>query len=298
MNKAGGSPKNFNLLYDIFFYVMNARSHELHEKYPQAIIEILLQSCSLKEVDNVYQADSSYHFKGYPAGNLIKQFCTVLEIWKDESCFPIKFTPLEGFKEETHQIIERMNKLTPDLEEIFVELADCDKSEFNFNESSQNLVKCAKDFLLSIEPRGLLTCLGLRKTTGSQDFAFPQKSTLLEAFNRYNTLLDEEELQRNKNIPKLTVGARALTKHAHRSSEGFWGKNAGSEAQKNERANQIVNKILDECVWINIHALPHNEVIMECRIEKGYGARWTLRGEFRGFLEPQMEEGHEKKWRH
>lgn len=35
------------------------------------------------------------------------------------------------------------------------------------------------------------------------------------------------------------------------------------------------------------------------RCSKGYGARWTIDGtKFRGFLEPQMEEGHSVGWRH
>ena len=34
----------------------------------------------------------------------------------------------------------------------------------------------------------------------------------------------------------LSVGARALCKHAHRSSEGYWGEAKGSESEKNEHA--------------------------------------------------------------
>ena len=40
-----------------------------------------------------------------------------------------------------------------------------------------------------------------------------------------------------KKPSKLTVGARAITKHAARSSEGFWGANKGSEDAKNQNAN-------------------------------------------------------------
>jgi hypothetical protein len=46
-------------------------------------------------------------------------------------------------------------------------------------------------------------------------------------------------MSRIKNPSKLTVGARALCKHAHRSSEGFWGVVKGTEAEKNEMANKI-----------------------------------------------------------
>ncbi len=39
--------------------------------------------------------------------------------------------------------------------------------------------------------------------------------------------------------------------------------------------------------------------IYEVRNKEGYGVRWSLDGlQFRGFLEPQMENGHEKGWIH
>ena len=105
-------------------------------------------------------------------------------------------------------------------------------------------------------------------------------------------------MKRQKHPPRLTVGARALCKHAHRSSEGFWGVIKGTEAEKNEMAQKTAVSILKECIWVNAHILPHSEHIIECRNEKGYGIRWTIKGEFRGFLEPQMEGGHDKKWKH
>ena len=56
--------------------------------------------------------------------------------------------------------------------------------------------------------------------------------------------------------------------------------------------------MLEECVWINTHIMVHTEKIIEFRVKEGYGLRWTLDGEFRGFLEPQMAGGHEKGWKH
>lgn len=39
--------------------------------------------------------------------------------------------------------------------------------------------------------------------------------------------------------------------------------------------------------------------MIEIRTIEGYGVRWLHDGtEFRGFLEPQMEDGHEVGWRH
>jgi hypothetical protein len=57
-------------------------------------------------------------------------------------------------------------------------------------------------------------------------------------------------------------------------------------------------EMLRECIWINIHKMLQSEVIVECRVAQGYGIRWASNGTFRGFLEPQMEQGHEQKWRH
>lgn len=68
-----------------------------------------------------------------------------------------------------------------------------------------------------------------------------------------------------KNPPKMTVGARALSKHTHRSSEGFWGQIKGTETERNELADKIAKNILDECVWINVHILLHSEQIIEVR---------------------------------
>ena len=141
--------------------------------------------------------------------------------------------------------------------------------------------------------------LGHRKTAGSQDISWPSLFELKESFNRPHTVLTEEQKQKQKNpASKLTVGARALTKHCHRSSEGFWGQFRGTEEKKNIDANKKLDEILRDCIWINVHIIVHSEIIVECRIEQGYGMRWTGDGRFRGFLEPQMAEGHAIGWRH
>jgi|LauGreDrversion4_2_1035121.scaffolds.fasta_scaffold4149743_1 hypothetical protein len=63
-------------------------------------------------------------------------------------------------------------------------------------------------------------------------------------------------------------------------------------------AEKILEKFLHECIWINIHSLPHEIPIVELRNELGYGIRWEINGVFRGFLEPQMKDGHDKGWKH
>jgi hypothetical protein len=44
----------------------------------------------------------------------------------------------------------------------------------------------------------------------------------------------------------------------------------GTEKVKNTIANNMLNKILAECVWINIHNLPHSELIIEVKTDIDY----------------------------
>ena len=111
-------------------------------------------------------------------------------------------------------------------------------------------------------------------------------------------MLSIEEAKRAKSVSKLTVGGRGLLKHCHRTSDGFWGAGTGTELQKNQRADHVARKILKNCVWMNIHIMVHQVILVECRVQQGYGIRWQLDGTFRGFLEPQMDGGHESRWRH
>jgi len=103
-----------------------------------------------------------------------------------------------------------------------------------------------------------------------------------------------------------------------KKDEGWWGIPSGPVAGINERAVAIFHKIYDNATWRNLHWLPHQILVYEIRISEGYGMRWSQnRGEggesggihrkasgaeaewiFRGFLEPQMENGHEIGWRH
>lgn len=154
--------------------------------------------------------------------------------------------------------------------------------------------------LIGLGPRGVLTMLGFRKTTGSQDISWPTRKVLLDGFTKPHTVMSSEEAQRKKNlsVSKLSVGARAVCKHAGRSSEGFWGDPRGTEAVKNAHAEKLAVRIIDEAVWTNIHSLPNDTYIIESRIGAGYGIRWTIDGTFRGFLEPQVADGHAKGWKH
>jgi hypothetical protein len=68
----------------------------------------------------------------------------------------------------------------------------------------------------------------------------------MQGFSKPNIVLGPEELLRynNKNLPQLSVGARAWCKHAPRSSEGYWGSPRGTELQKNEQAKTVADKLI------------------------------------------------------
>lgn len=146
-----------------------------------------------------------------------------------------------------------------------------------------------REILVLLGLRGILDLLGVRKTVGTKDLLPPSRKMLLESFTAKHSANSE-----------LWVGARALAKHYHRDqSESWWGNCTGTEAEKNVHSLTLMNKILDNAVWINIHWLPHDVFIIEARQEQGYGLRWSADGNsFRGFLEPQMIDGHEVGWRH
>ncbi|XP_062507764.1 uncharacterized protein LOC134184164 isoform X1 [Corticium candelabrum] len=145
------------------------------------------------------------------------------------------------------------------------------------------------EILLMLGDRGVLDTLSIRQTAGSVDMLPPSKSQLLKTFTA-----------QNNEKAKLTVGARALAKHCHRDSScNWWGCSTGKEDDKNEYALSVVTRILEDASWINVHILPHDIKVVEVRSSEGYGARWTADGlEFRGFLEPQMEDGHAMGWQH
>jgi hypothetical protein len=75
----------------------------------------------------------------------------------------------------------------------------------------------------------------------------------------------------------------------------------GSEAQKNEHADRVIQRLIDEAMWMNIHCfggIDESNPVMEIRTYDGYGARWSgkwrsnvfslVNVEFRGFLEPHV----------
>lgn len=150
---------------------------------------------------------------------------------------------------------------------------------------------------------GIYSILGCRRTIGTIQLLSPSTTTpsyllpptipqLLEA---------SRQLYKPHTKSSLTVAARALAKHAHRGEEQFFGVLKGGEAQKNEHADRVIQRLIDEAMWVNIHCfggIDESNPVVEIRTYGGYGARWSgvwdsdvfslVDVEFRGFLEPQV----------
>eukprot|EP00747_Dinoflagellata_sp_TGD_P224968 gnl/TRDRNA2_/TRDRNA2_98137_c1_seq1.p1 gnl/TRDRNA2_/TRDRNA2_98137_c1~~gnl/TRDRNA2_/TRDRNA2_98137_c1_seq1.p1 ORF type:complete len:309 (+),score=17.23 gnl/TRDRNA2_/TRDRNA2_98137_c1_seq1:139-927(+) len=126
---------------------------------------------------------------------------------------------------------------------------------------------------------GVLSLLRSRRTIGSQPMLPPSVGVLRASFRR---------ICNEGSKSKLTVGARALAKHCHRSKTKFWGSNlTGGDAEKNQHSLARLDVLLKSAVWWNIHEL-QGQVCFEVRQHEGYGARWSANGSrFLGFLEPQ-----------
>ncbi|GLT53484.1 hypothetical protein SLA2020_267520 [Shorea laevis] len=151
---------------------------------------------------------------------------------------------------------------------------------------------CLANLLSGLNYGGVQGLLGLTHTTGTiPDALPPPRSILLSSFM----------LPCKPNIKgcTLTHGARALAKHANRSSSKYWGSLKGSDSDKNKLAMDVVCHLIAHCDWLNVHVVPPHGVVFEIRVADGYGARWSKDGsQFIGFLEPYMEDGHSKGWRH
>jgi hypothetical protein len=139
------------------------------------------------------------------------------------------------------------------------------------------------DALTAAGTRSLLLLLGQRLTPASLTDARaipPTRAQLLAAANAEHNPADH-----------LTVAARALTKHVHRSAAAYWGDVSGPVPHKNALAVRLLNGILDNATWWNVFGHFAHETVFEARVPSGHGARWGLGGSaFIGFLEPFDEE--------
>jgi hypothetical protein len=135
------------------------------------------------------------------------------------------------------------------------------------------------DAIAAAGSASLLLLLGQRRTSASVTDARaipPTRARLLAAATRLHGPADP-----------LTVAARALTKHVHRSPLAFWGEVRGTAEEKNALALRHLDTILDGTTWWNVFGHFKHELVYEARLPSGHGARWGKLGdEFVGFLEP------------
>ena len=146
----------------------------------------------------------------------------MLEHWSKKGEFPIQFVPEKNFDDQTPIIVQSLNLFTPEIKAIFelIHLPSKDgQKPIETSMSKSNMEEAVDKLLSGLGMRGLMTMFGIRKTLGSADMLLPHKSDLVDKFNRPYIILSEEEKKTRKSIPKLSVGGKALSKHAHRSSE-------------------------------------------------------------------------------
>lgn len=161
-----------------------------------------------------------------------------------------------------------------------------------------------KDWINRVGTPGILSILGMRDTIGTDSRGLLPPP--------WNELLEAASQPFKPSRSNLSVAARARAKHAHRGAQQhFFGTVVGPVAQQNKETLDILVKLLENAAWINIHSFggtEGGEPFLEVRVASGYGARWRAdwtsdpvrprNVSFRGFLEPQMPDGHERRWRH
>lgn len=261
-------------------FVYDVLIHHKSSISPQIAKELLQEDPFLDEYDFPELTSDRCYFK-YP---LYKELLRRLYEWMQTSINPTKrlqtFALLEESSvpsnEDSYQDIEQQL-----LQQLQVSWKGC-----SVDEKTCLIVR----ILNSLDNRMVLDILGIRHTMGSIDAFPPPLGALVKSFCHVT----------KPTVSSLTVGARALSKHFHRDETAkFWGSCSGSESAKNAHACTILYKLLNDIAWVNAHVLPHDVKIFEVRCSLGYGARWSIEGsEFRGFLEPQMADGHSTKWKH
>lgn len=226
-----------------------------------------------------------------------KVISKVICLWANTGAFPHSTIKIH-LLDELEDFSENLDSLKHKVEKL--------KFQWTSAHNSSQYPPLIAEFFQGTNVRHVLTLLGMRQTVGSLDLFPPSMMDIFVAFNRHH------ELSKNN---RLTVGGRALSKHSHRdASTSWWGVCTGTEKQKNTNANKILVKIFSSIGWLNLHQLPHDMVVFEIRHTDGYGSRCSLglktdaavqqlstttqQLQFRGFLEPPMENGHEIGWRH
>jgi hypothetical protein len=225
--------------------------------------------------DNENTEDATFLLKGLPQRPLYVELGNRLFILHTNSKHPVQqplLLPAAHFG----------------LAELSEELSDVSPSPILPRKATK---QCIREWINNVGTRGILTILGMRSTVGTDS-----RQLLPPSWKR---LLETASVEKHA----LSVAARARAKHAHRGNDQFFGLVTGNSQNQNKETYQIVICLLREAAWINIHTFGGTtDPFLEVRVASGYGARWKLElssgVSFRGFLEPQMPNGHERKWRH
>lgn len=162
-------------------------------------------------------------------------------------------------------------------------MTNSDKNKNELNSSSNNEVtKLLSDVLDFIGEKGFLVMLGVRNTNKTTVDLPPKREKLVNEFNKPFS-----------SKSRITVGARAVTKHADRNTrrDCFWGSVSGNEDSRNINSNLICLDIIANAAWISIFELNSNTKIVEIRNGEGFGIRWEYSDYFtctlKGLVEPQ-----------
>jgi hypothetical protein len=202
----------FDQFYDMVFYYLIL--HQVPVSYSK-LRNLLPKSSqymhSMVAASTLFSQEEREKICSIPLKPFYIELAKVVYIWITTGDEPITFRRIDGLREIVDDS-ERLKKLTPTV----LKWAE----EFR-NSSSEHQKYLWAILLEELGIRGILTLFRLRKTEGSVDLLPP---SLMSLFTAFNELHDENT--------KLTVGARALSKHSRRSSEGFWGKDNVARADK------------------------------------------------------------------
>lgn len=160
--------------------------------------------------------------------------------------------------------------------------SDKSKNELNSNSLNNEIIKLLSDVLDFIGEKGFLVLLGVRNTNKSTVDLPPKREKLVNEFNKPFS-----------SKSRITVGARAVTKHADRNTrrDCFWGSVSGNEESRNINSNLICLDIIANAAWISIFEMNSNTRIVEIRNGEGFGIRWEYSDYFccslKGLVEPQ-----------
>ncbi|ELU15712.1 hypothetical protein CAPTEDRAFT_201130 [Capitella teleta] len=203
---------------------------------------------------------------GYPGEPLYAQLAAIFHLWAETGQCPLNDLPSLELLDERSYVEERshlIHAISPQMQRL--------KSSWrSFTERER--VDLMLVILTTLGRRGLMDLLGLRKTVGSIDAWPPARSRLEETFNAKHKYILSERWSEGV-VESTAIEMRLLL--------------GGDTAQDNQESQNL--KITPQ----------HDQRILEVRQENGYGARWSADGRhFRGFLEPQMVDGHDVGWRH